>query len=180
MRLPAVDLGADQLELIANAEWPDLVPRGTQSGYNIVLGFPFIDLLLAVSFGRIRGYQIRVHEHHDAKPFHSAIHLRRDGPKSACIVLAVKSTANSIISTRSGPTARRLSSRHRATMSSSTASIVSWYSPVHFATSRLIFARLRLINTEADRDPWCLGTAHYNRIISRMYGDCESKSLRTT
>src|SRR5712671_4735599 len=148
-------------------EWPDLVPGSTQGGYNIVLGFPFIDLLLAVSFSRIRGYQIRVHEHQDAKPFHSAIHLRRDGPNSACIVLAVKSTTNSIISTRSGPTARRLSSRHRATMSSSTASSVSWYSPVHFATSCLILARLRLINIEADCDRWCLGSAENNRSKSR-------------
>src|SRR5260370_33622043 len=106
MRLQALDLVADQLELIANAQWPDLVAGGTQGGYNIVLGFPFIDLLLAVSFGRIRGYQIRVHDHQDAKPFHSAIHLRRDGPKSACIVVTLQSTANPIIATRSGPTAR--------------------------------------------------------------------------
>src|SRR6266702_1191687 len=106
MRLLAFDLVADQLELIANAEWPDLVPGGTQGGDNIVLGFPFIDLLLAVSFGRSRGYQVRVHEHQDAKPFHSAIHLRRDGPKSACIVLAVNRTVNSMISLRSEPTAR--------------------------------------------------------------------------
>lgn len=51
MRLPALDLVADQLKLVVNSERADLVPGGTQCGYNIVLGFPFIDLLLAVSFG---------------------------------------------------------------------------------------------------------------------------------
>ena len=33
-----------------------------------------------------------MHEHQDAQALHSAIHLRRDGPNSACIVLAVNST----------------------------------------------------------------------------------------
>ena len=64
-------------------------------------------------------------KHQDAKPFHSAIHLRRDEPNSACMVLAVSSTVKSMTNFCSGPTARRLSSRQRAIISSSTASSVS-------------------------------------------------------
>jgi hypothetical protein len=51
MRLPALDFVSDQLELVVNAQRANLVAGGTQGGYNIVLGFPFIDLLFAVSIG---------------------------------------------------------------------------------------------------------------------------------
>src|SRR5258708_23012949 len=104
---------------------PHLVPGGAQCGHNVVFGFPNIDFLLAKTFGRLRRYQVRVYEHQDAKPFHNAIHLRRDGPNNACMVFAVNSVVNSMTSRRSGPTARSFSLRQRAIMSSSTASTVS-------------------------------------------------------
>src|SRR5271170_5884584 len=95
-----------------HTERPHFVTGGAQRGHHVVLGLPDVDFLLGVPLGRFRGYQVRVHEHQDAQPFHSAIHLRRDGPNSACMVLAVNSTVNSIISLRSEPTARKWSSRH--------------------------------------------------------------------
>ena len=106
-------------------------------------------------------------EHQDAQAFHSAIHLRRDGPNSACMVFAVNRTVKSISSFRSEPTARRSCSRHRAIMSSSTASSVSWFSPVHRATSFLMWARWRLMNTEAGCDRRCRGSAENSRWRSR-------------
>src|SRR5207302_10695867 len=115
---------------------------------NVVFGFPDVDFLLAVPLARLRGYQVRVQEHQDAEMLHSAIHFRRNGPNSACTVLAASNTVNSIISFRSAPTARRLSSRHRTIMSSRIWSSVSWYSPVHFETNSLIRARWCLMKVE--------------------------------
>ena len=66
--------------------------------------------------------------------------------------LGGQQTVNSIISFRSEPTARRFSSRHRTIMSSRSASSVSWYSPVHFETSSLIFARLCRMKVDAACD----------------------------
>src|SRR5580704_5772867 len=100
------------------------MPGPAQRFHDVEFGLPLVYLLLGVPLGRVRGHQVRVHEHQDAQLFHSAIHLRRE-PKSACIVLAVNSTVKSITSFCSGPTARKFSSRQRAMMSSSTASSVS-------------------------------------------------------
>ncbi len=125
VRLPGLDLVADRLELVVHAERAHLVAGGAQRRHHVVFGFPDVDFLLGVALARFRRDQVRMNEHQDAKLFHSAIHLRRDGPNSACMVLAVNSTVNSIISLRSGPTARKLSSRQRWIMSSSTASKVS-------------------------------------------------------
>src|ERR1700730_12733624 len=108
-----------------HAERFDVVPGPAQRGDHVVFGFPFADLLLGVALGRVRGQQVPVDEHQDAKPFHSAIHLRRDGPNNACMVFAVNSVVNSMTSRRSDPTARSLSFRQRAIMSASTASTVS-------------------------------------------------------
>ena len=48
--------------------------------------------------------EARVDEHQGAKPFHNAIHISRDGLKSASIVLVVNTIVNSIMSLRSEPT----------------------------------------------------------------------------
>src|SRR5581483_5489288 len=108
-----------------HAERPHLVTGGAQRRYDVVFSLPDVDFLLGVPLDRFGRYQVRVHQHQDAQPFHSAIHLRRDWPNNACMVLAVNSTVNSIISLRSGPTARKSSSRLLCIMSSSTASKVS-------------------------------------------------------
>src|ERR1700691_4222493 len=106
-----------------HAERTHLVPGGAQRGHHVVFGFPDVDFLFGVPLARFRRNQFRVHQHQDAQPFHSAIHLR-DEPNSACMVLAVNSTVNSVSSLRSEPTARKSSSRHLWIMSSSTASKV--------------------------------------------------------
>ena len=67
VRLPALDLVADRLELVMHAERAHLVPGGTQRAHDVVFGFPFVDFLLAVALGRIRGHQVRMHEHQDAQ-----------------------------------------------------------------------------------------------------------------
>src|ERR1700691_3803419 len=108
-----------------HAERADVMTGAPQRAHDVIFCFPLVDFLLAVPLTRIRGQQVRVNEHQDAQLFHSAIHLRRDGPNNACIVLAVNSTETSVTSLCSGPTARRLSARQRAIMSSSTASSVS-------------------------------------------------------
>src|SRR5271154_624121 len=108
-----------------HAERLHFMPGGPQRGDHVIFGFPDVDFLLGVPLGRFRGYQVRVHKHQDTQPFHSAIHLRRDEPNSACMVLAVSSTVNSMISLRSEPIARKWSSRHLWIMSSSTTSNVS-------------------------------------------------------
>src|SRR5580658_4366271 len=108
-----------------HAERANLVAGGAQRRHHIVFGFPDVDFLLGIALARFRRYQVRVNEQQDAQLFHSAIHLRRDGPNSVCMVLAVNSTVNSMISLRSAPTARRLSSRQRWIISSSTTSKVS-------------------------------------------------------
>ena len=51
IRLPVLDLIANRLELIMHTERTDLVPGGAQRGDDVVLCFPFIDLLLAESLG---------------------------------------------------------------------------------------------------------------------------------
>ncbi len=123
--LPGVDLFADRLELVVNAERTDIVTGGAQRRDDVILRLPDVDFLLGVALARFRRDQIRMHEHQDAKLLHSAIHLRRDGPRSACMVFAVNKTVNSVSSFRSVPTARKLSSRHRWIMSSRTTSNVS-------------------------------------------------------
>ncbi|MGA2126716.1 MAG: hypothetical protein ABSG76_11250 [Xanthobacteraceae bacterium] len=79
VRLPAFDLVADRLELVLHAERTDVVPAATQRADDIVLGLPGVDVLLAVTFERIRGHQRRMHQHQDAQTLHSANHCRRDG-----------------------------------------------------------------------------------------------------
>src|SRR5262249_18338739 len=167
LRLPVFDLVADRLEFVVHAERTNVVAGGTQRADHVVFGLPLVDCLLAEPLGRIRGYEVRMDEHQDTKRFHSAIHRRRDGPNSACIVLAVNRTVNSITSFRSEPTARRLSSRHLAIMSSSRTSSVSWYSPVHLATIRLIVVLCRQMNLEAACERLCLGSAENSRSRSR-------------
>src|SRR5580692_8919215 len=108
-----------------HAERFHIVTGAAQRGHHVIFGLPLADLLLGVPFGRVRGQQVRVDEHQDAKPFHSAIHLRRDGPNNACMVFAVNSVVNSMMSLLSEPTARSFSFLQRAIMSSSTASTVS-------------------------------------------------------
>src|SRR6202040_2737296 len=125
VRLPGLDLVADRLQFVLHAERLHLVPGAAQRGHHVVFGFPLADLLLAEPLGRVRGYEIRVDEHQDAKPFHSAIHLRRDGPNNACMVFAGNRIVNSAMSRRSEPAARSFSFLQRAIMSSSTASTVS-------------------------------------------------------
>src|SRR5262249_26323873 len=122
---PRLDLVANGLELIMHAQRADLVACRTQRAHHVVFGLPNIDFLLAVALARIRRNEVRMHQHQHAKPLHSAIHLRRSGPNSACTVFAVSSTVNSIMSCRCGPTARKLSSRQRTIMSSRRASSVS-------------------------------------------------------
>src|SRR4029077_6616645 len=119
------------------------------------------------SVGRVRRQEVRVHQHENTQPSHSAIHLRRDGPNNACIVLAAKGTEKERASFCSGPTARRSSSRQREIMSSSTASSVSWFSPVQRATSCLIWARCRLMKAEAGCSRRCRGSAEKSRERSR-------------
>src|SRR4029078_8751054 len=148
---------------VAHAKWPYLVPGRAERAHDVVFGFPRVDFLLAVPLDRGRRHPVRVHEHKDAQAFHSAIHLRRDGPNSACMVLAVNSTVKSIRSWRSEPTARRLCSQQRVIMSSSTASRVSWFSPVQRETNFRILARWRLINTEAGCERRCRGSAENSR-----------------
>src|SRR5271163_3954336 len=108
-----------------HAKRAHFVPGGAQGRHHVIFGFPNVDFLLGISLARFRRDQVRMDEQQDAHLLHSAIHLRRDGPNKACIVLAVSSTVNSMISLRSEPTARRSSSRHRCIMSSSTASKAS-------------------------------------------------------
>src|SRR6202023_4132474 len=114
-----------RFQFVVHAERFHVVPGAAQRRHHVVFGLPLTDLLLGVPLGRVRGQQVRVNEHQDAKPFHSAIHLRRDGPNNACMVLAVNSVVNSMMSLLSDPTARSLSFLQRAIMSSSTASTVS-------------------------------------------------------
>src|ERR1700722_18353805 len=150
-----------------DAERLYVVPGAAQRGHHVVFGLPFADLLLGKPLGRVRGQQVRVNQHQDAKPFHSAIHLRRDGPNNACMVFAVNSVVNSTTSLRSGPTARSFSFLQRAIMSSSTASTVSWYSPVHLATSSRTRVRLRRMNDAAVSAGRCFGSAENSRSRSR-------------
>src|SRR6202035_3183881 len=115
----------DRFQLVLHAERFHLVPGTAQRRHHVVFGLPFADLLLGEALRRVRGYEIRVDEHQDAKPFHSAIHLRRDGPNNACMAFAVNRIVHSAMSRRSEPAARSFSFLQRAIMSSSTASTVS-------------------------------------------------------
>src|SRR6202046_3963786 len=112
-----------------------------QGAHHVVFCFPLMNLLHGIPAGRVRGHELGMHEYQDAQAPHNAIHLRRDGPNTACMVLPVSRTVKSLTSFRSDPTARRLCARQRVIMSSSTASSVSWFSPVHWATSFLTWAR---------------------------------------
>src|ERR1700747_2748913 len=167
MRLETFDLVAHRLDFLLHAERATVMAGRAQGAHDVVFCFPFIDLPRSVSFGRVWGHEVRMREHKHAQASHSAIHLRRDGPNSKCMVLAVNRTVKSITSLRSGPTARRSSSRQREIMSSSTASSVSWFSPVHRATSCLIWARCRLMKADAGGRPRCRGSAENSRERSR-------------
>src|SRR6476660_736901 len=134
-----------------------------QGAHHVVFCFPLMNLLGRVPAGRVRGHKLGMHEYQDAQALHNAIHLRCDGPNSACMVLAVTRTVKSLRSFRSEPAARRLCARQRAIMSSSTASIMSWFSPVHLATSFLTWSRWRLIKPEAGCAMRCLGLAENSR-----------------
>src|SRR5207249_1865223 len=125
VRLPALDLVTNGLELVMHAQRLHLVPGCPQRANDVVFGFPIAGFLFAEPFVRFRWNEVRVHEDQDAKLAHNAIHFRRDGPNNACIVLAVNRTVKSATSFRSEPTARRLSSRQRVIISSTTASRVS-------------------------------------------------------
>src|SRR6185369_9595904 len=152
-----------RLDLLLHAERANIMAFLPQGADDVELGLPLIDLPRGVAVLGVRGHQVRTHQHQDAQASHSAIHFRRDGPNSACMVLAVSSTMKSIKSFRSEPTARRLCSRQRAIMSSSTASSVSWFSPVHRATSRRMWARWRRMKADAGGDRRCRGSAENSR-----------------
>src|SRR5262249_16361433 len=96
-----------------------------QGAHDVVFCFQLMLLLRGVPAGRIRGHKLGMHEYQDAQAPHNAIHLRRDGPNSACMVLAVSRTVKSVRSFRSEPTARSLCARHPLIMSSTTPSTVS-------------------------------------------------------
>ena len=62
VRLPALDLVADRLELVMHAERPNLVTGSAQRADHVVLGLPDVDLLLAVSLAsNSGGIRSRVH-----------------------------------------------------------------------------------------------------------------------
>ena len=165
--LETFDLLAHRLDFLLRTERANIMAGRTQGAHDVVFCFPFVDLPRGVSVGGVRGHELRMHEHQNAQASHSAIHFRREGPNSACMVLAVNRTVKSATSFRSEPTARRLSSRQREIMSSSTASSVSWFSPVHRATSCLKWARCRLMNAEAGCPRRCRGSAEKSRERSR-------------
>src|SRR5471032_492420 len=167
VRLETFDLLAHRLDFLLRTERANIMAGRTQGAHDVVFCFPFVDLPRSVSVGGIRGHEVRMHEHQNAQASHSAIHFRREGPNRACMVLAVNSTVKSATSFRSEPTARRLSSRQRAIMSSSTALRVSWFSPVHRATSCLMWARCRLMNAEAGCPRRCRGSEENSRERSR-------------
>ena len=79
IRLPALDLVADGLELVLYAERPHLVPRRAQRADDVVFGLPVVYFLLAVPLDRIGRHQVRMHEHENAQRLHNASHCRRDG-----------------------------------------------------------------------------------------------------
>src|SRR5262249_21309685 len=137
MRLKAFDFVAHWLEFVRHAERVNLMSGRAQGAHDVVFCFPLMNLLRGVPAGRVWRHKLGMHEYQDAQAPHNAIHLRRDGPNSACMVLAVSRTVKSVRSFRSEPTARRLCARQRVIMSSSTASSVS-----------LTWARWRLIKTE--------------------------------
>src|SRR6516225_4053023 len=167
MRLETFDLVAHRLDFFLHAERTNFMAGSAQGAHDVVFRFPFIDLSRGVSIGRVRRHEVRMHEHEDAEASHSAIHLRLDGPNSACMVFAVNRTVKSITSFRSEPTARRSCSRQRAIMSSNTASSVSWFSPVQRATSCLMLARCRLMKAEAGCPRRWRGSAENSRNRSR-------------
>src|SRR5262249_39934124 len=156
-RLETLDLVAHRLDFLLHAERADVMAGRAQGAYDVVLCLPFIDFPHGVSVGGVRRHEVRMHEHQNAQASHSAIHWRSDGPNSACMVLAVNRMVKLITSFRSEPTARRSSSRQRKIMSSSTASSVSWFSPVHRATCCLIWARCRLMKDDAGCPRRCRG-----------------------
>src|SRR5215831_20511041 len=169
MRLETFDLVAHWLDFLLHAERANFMAGRAQGAHDVIFCFPFIDFPRFVSVCRVRGHEVRMHEHQNAQASHSAIHLRRDGPNSACMVLAVNRMVKLTTSFRSEPGARRLSSRQREIMSSSTASSVSWFSPVHRATSCLMCARCRLMKTAAGCARRCRGSAENRRWRSRSY-----------
>src|SRR6185503_1215946 len=169
MRLETFDLVAHRLDFLLHAEWVNFMASRTQGAHDVVFCFPFIDLPRGVSLGGVRGHEVRMHQHQNAQASHSAIHLRRDGPNSACMVLAVNNMVKLITSFCLEPAARRSSSRQREIMSSSTASSVSWFSPVHRATSCLIWARCCRIKREAACARRCRGSVENSRERSRSY-----------
>src|SRR6185437_8500068 len=167
MRLELFDLVAHRFDFLLHAERANVMAGRAQGAHDVVFRFPLVDLPRGVSVGGVRGYEVRMHEHQYAQASHRAIHLRRDGPNSACMVLAVNRMVKLTTSFRSEPTTRRSSSRQREIMSSSTASSVSWFSPVQRATSCLIWARCRLMKDEAGRCRRCRGSAENSRERSR-------------
>src|SRR5262249_27631589 len=169
VRLEAFDLVAHRLDFFLHAERANVMAGRAQGAYDVELRLPYVDLPRAVPFRRVRGHAVRMHQHENAQASHRAIHLRRDGPNSACIVFAVKRMVKFITSLRSEPGARRSSSRQREIISSSTASSVSWFSPVHRATSCLMCARCRLMKEAAGCARRCRGSAEKRRERSRSY-----------
>src|SRR3954452_17380714 len=163
MRLEVFDLVAHRLDFLLHAERPNVMASCTQGAHDVEFCFPFVDLLRGVSVGRVRRHAVRMHENQYAQASHSAIHLRRDGPNSACMVLAVNRMVKLITSFRSEPGARRSSSRQRKIMSSRTASGVGWFSPVSRATSCLIWARCLQIKIDAGGPRRCRGSAEKRR-----------------
>src|SRR5262249_56825043 len=91
-----------------------------QGAHDVVFCFPLMNLLRGVPAGRVRGHKLGMHEYQDAQAPHNAIHLRRDGPNSACMVLAVIKTGKSVRGLRSEPTARRLCARQTVVLDTTT------------------------------------------------------------
>ncbi len=79
VRFPALDLVADRLEFVLDAERPHLVAGSAQRAHHVVFRLPFVYFLLAVPLERIGGHQFRMHEHQNAQALHNASHCRRDG-----------------------------------------------------------------------------------------------------
>src|SRR6266566_2033635 len=76
VRFPALDFVADRLELVLDAARPHLVAGLAQRAHDVILGLPPVDFLLAAALDRVRRNQVRMQEHQNEKPLHSASQRR--------------------------------------------------------------------------------------------------------
>src|SRR6185369_318141 len=67
MRLETFDFVAHRLDFLLHAKRANFMSGSPQGAHDVVLCFPFIDLPRSVSIGRIRGHEVRMHEHQNAQ-----------------------------------------------------------------------------------------------------------------